>query len=224
MELTKQTLTILKNFATINSGLCFEAGKTVKTITELTSTILAKATLDTTIDTEFCLGDLPKFLNVVSLVDAPKLDITNKRVIINSGKVRIRHVCADKDLIRCPPEKDITFPPVFVKFMLTNDMLKDLMKAASVLKMSEIAIIGDGEILNIRSINLDGKSQDYYNLEIGETNKTCSIIMSVENLKLIPGDYSVSFGHKNGQGLSRFKGIDFPVEYFIAVNVKSTYE
>ena len=223
MELTKQTLTILKNFSTINSGIQFEPGKTIKTITEL-PTILAKATLDTTIDVGFCLADLPKFLSVLSLVDNPVLDITDKRVIVTSGKVKIRHVCSSKDMIVCPPEKDITFPPVDVKFMLTNDMLKDLMKAAGVLKMTEIAIIGDGKTLNLRSFDMSGKSQDFYNLEIGETTKTCSIIMSVENLKLIPSDYMVSFGHKNNQGLSRFKGIDIPVEYFIAVNVKSTYE
>ncbi len=223
MELTKRTLLILKNFSTINEGIVFKPGNRLKTITPL-PTILATAELDTEIETEFCIADLPRFLSVVSLVEDPHLDITKERIIIKSGNVEMRYVCADPEMIVKPPEDDITFPPVTIKFTLTNDVLRNLLKAAAVLKLSEIAIVGDGEKLFLKSIDVDNKVQDYYSLEIGDTKKKFKIVISIDNLKFITADYAVSIGHEDKQGIARFKGIDIPVEYFVAVSAKSKYE
>ncbi len=225
MELTKRTLLILKNFSTINEGIVFKPGNRLKTITPL-PTILATAELDTEIETEFCIADLPRFLSVVSLVEDPHLDITKERIIIKSGNVEMRYVCADPEMIAGQEhlKDDITFPPVDIKFTLTNDVLRNLLKASAVLKLTEIAVVGDGEKLFLKSIDTDNKVQDYYSLEIGDTKKKFKIVISIDNLKFIPADYMVSIGHEEKQGISRFKGIDIPVEYFVAVSAKSKYE
>ena len=47
------------------------------------------------------------------------------------------------------------------------------------------------------------------------------MIMKVENLKLLPGDYDVVISSKN---LAQFTSHSRPVTYFIAVEPDSTYQ
>ncbi len=223
MEITKQTLAILKNFSTINTGICFTPGSTLRTITPL-PTILAKAELDTVVEEEFCIGDLPGFLRTLSLVKTPRLDITSERVIIRDMGVEIRHVCDKKSLITLPPDTFPDLPPTLVKFVLTQDMLKSIINANSVMGMKHIAIIGDGKKLIIKSIDLDGKTDNYYSVDVSDTKKTCSVILATDNLKILPGDYMVTIANKGKHGISKFQGIDVTLEYFIAVSTKSRYE
>ena len=57
MELSDRTLNVLKNFANINSNIVFREGNVLKTIS-VAKNILAKVTLDETIDAEFGIYDL----------------------------------------------------------------------------------------------------------------------------------------------------------------------
>jgi len=70
MELSDRTLSVLKNFANINSNIVFREGNDLKTIS-VAKNILAKATLDEAVPQEFGIYDLNEFLNVLSLVENP---------------------------------------------------------------------------------------------------------------------------------------------------------
>jgi hypothetical protein len=72
MELSDRTLSVLKNFANINSNIVFREGNELKTIS-VAKNILAKVTLDDDIPSTFGIYDLNEFLSVLGLVEKPAL-------------------------------------------------------------------------------------------------------------------------------------------------------
>lgn len=78
MNLSNDTLNVLKNFATINPNLVFKPGQKLKTISE-SKTILATAEIVEDFPKEFGVYDLNEFLSVLSLIDNPTLEFEDKQ-------------------------------------------------------------------------------------------------------------------------------------------------
>ena len=73
MKLSNETVNVLKNFSTINQGLEFKQGKTIKTVSS-SKALMAEATLTDDFPETFCIYDLNQFLSVNSLFkDKPEL-------------------------------------------------------------------------------------------------------------------------------------------------------
>ena len=66
MKLSNETLSVLKNFASINQGILFKPGKTIRTISTHKN-ILAEAVVSEEIPKEFGVYDLNNFFSVLSL-------------------------------------------------------------------------------------------------------------------------------------------------------------
>jgi hypothetical protein len=84
VNLSKNTFSILKNFATLNSNLLVKPGNVIKTITP-SKNGMAVASVEETFDTEFGIWDLNKFLGVVSLFNNPNFTFGEKSVKIKNG-------------------------------------------------------------------------------------------------------------------------------------------
>lgn len=218
MKLDQRTLQVLKNFSSINPSILFRPGNVIRTITP-TKTIFAKATLEQDFPSSFAIYDLSKFLSVLSLFDEPDLEIGEKSVVIRSGRKKVNYVFADPNTIVTPKEgKDVTLPPSIVSFELTNENLADATKALGILRHPEIAIVGDGESITLKTVNSKDPTADDYSIEVGETDKTFSAIFKAENFRLLPETYQVDI---TNQGISRFQSKD--VEYYIAVEANSQF-
>ena len=61
MKISNETLSILKNFASINTNIIFKPGTTIATIAN-TSNIFAKATIKEDIPNQFAIYDLNSLL------------------------------------------------------------------------------------------------------------------------------------------------------------------
>ena len=72
MKLSESTINVLKNFATINSGMQFKQGSTVRTISKQQN-VLGKATVSETFDSDFVIYDLNRFLSLVGSLDNPEI-------------------------------------------------------------------------------------------------------------------------------------------------------
>ena len=90
MKLSTDTVNVLKNFASINSGIEFKKGKTLTTISS-NKTVLAKATLQDQIEDDFCIYDLNQFLSVYSINDGTELEFDDQNIIFKSGKSKIKY-------------------------------------------------------------------------------------------------------------------------------------
>ena len=118
MKLSNNTLSLLKNFSSINQSILFKKGNTLRTISVMKN-ILAEATISEEFMRDFGIYDLNQFLNGLSLHSSPELDFGNDGyVMIREGKSRSKYFFADPNVIVTPPEKEITLPSEDVTFEL----------------------------------------------------------------------------------------------------------
>ena len=75
MKLSEKTLTLLKNFSNINQSILFKQGSSLRTISVMKN-ILAEATIDEDLPTDFGIYDLGQFLNGLALHNRPDLSVT----------------------------------------------------------------------------------------------------------------------------------------------------
>ena len=71
MKLSDSTLSLLKNFSTINQSILFKQGTKLRTISVMKN-ILAEATVSEELPKDFGIYDLGQFLNGLSLHNSPR--------------------------------------------------------------------------------------------------------------------------------------------------------
>lgn len=217
MKIDTDTLNVFKNFAKINPSIVVQEGNVLKTISP-TKTIMAKAKVKTDFGKRFAIYNLDRFISIVSTFTDPEFKFGDKSVDISDNNRKTHYVYADENTVTKAPDREINLPSVDVTFKLTNTDLKDVEKAAGILALPEIAVVGDGNNLLLQAVDTKNPTGDVYSIQIGTTDKTFKAIFKAENIKIIPGDYEVSISSK---GISRFVHED--VEYFIAVESNSTF-
>jgi hypothetical protein len=217
MKLSARTLTVLKNFATINPSIQFNEGNVLRTISP-NKTILAKATLADTVESTFAIYDLSRFLGVVSLFDEPVFELKEKLAVIKSQGRKVSYTYADPSNLVLPPNKEITLPSVDVSFKLTADQYSEIMKALGVMSFPDLVVAGEEGSIVLRATDTKNPSSDKYDIEVGQTDKTFSAVFRTENLKMLSGNYDINISSK---GISHFKSDD--VEYWVSIESSSTF-
>ena len=87
--------------------------------------------------------------------------------------------------------RKIFFQPIDVEFHLKEDDFTDIKKAISILRLPEIAVIGDGSTIALEVLDSKNPTGDVYAVELGETEEKFNFIFREENIKINPGDYKV---------------------------------
>ena len=124
VTLSKTTIEVLKNFATINSSIVFRQGSTVRTISNAEN-ILAKYTGEEIFPTDFAIYDLSQFLMGISLFNDPQLEFTSKDYVnIKGGRQSAKYYFSDPEItLKSAPEKNVKFPGSDIQFTLTGEEL-----------------------------------------------------------------------------------------------------
>ena len=220
MKLSKSTLDILKNFKEINQSILFKQGNSLKTISVMKN-ILAQATIEEELPRDFGIYDLSQFLNGIDLHQSPELDFSNdNHVVIKEGRMRSKYFFADANCIITPPEKPILLPSEDVSFDLSTDQLDKLLKAAGIYQLPDLAVIGGDGVVKILVRDKKNDTSNDFAITVGETDATFSFNFKVENIKILPGTYSVVCSQKN---LSRFTNKNQDLVYIIALEPDSTF-
>ena len=221
MKLSDKTLTLLKNFSSINQSILFKQGSSLKTISVMKN-ILAEATIEEDLPTDFGIYDLNQFLNGLGLHQNPDLDFENQgHVVIREGKSRTKYFFADPQVIVTPPEKEITLPTEDVSFELSTSHLDKLLKAAAIYQLTDLAVVGGDGVVKIVVRDKKNDTSNDFSIVVGETESTFSFNFKVENIKILPGTYDVVVSRNL---LSRFTCRDYDLKYFIALEPDSTFE
>ena len=220
MKLSDKTLSVLKNFSTINQSILFKQGTKLRTISVMKN-ILAEATITEEIPTDFGIYDLSQFLNGLSLHQSPELDFTNEgHVVIKEGRMRSKYFFADPNVIITPPDKAIDLPSEDVSFELRTEQLDKLLKAAAVYQLPDLAVVGGEGVVKIVVRDKKNDTSNDFSIVVGETDKEFSFNFKVENIKILPGTYDVIVSQKL---LSRFVSKNHDLTYFIALEPDSTF-
>ena len=220
MKLSDKTLTLLKNFSSINQSILFKQGSSLRTISVMKN-ILAEATIEEDLPTDFGIYDLNQFLNGLGLHHSPELDFENNgHVLIREGKSRTKYFFADPNVIVTPPDKEITLPSEDVSFELSTSQLDKLLKAAAIYQLPDLAVVGGDGVVKIVVRDKKNDTSNDFSIVVGETESVFSFNFKVENIKIVPGTYDVVVSQKL---LSRFTCRDYDLKYFIALEPDSTF-
>ena len=220
MNLSDNTLTILKNFAGINNSILVKKGTQLRTIS-VAKNILAEARIDEEFSRDFAIYDLNQFLNGLGLHQDPELDFTeNSYLTIREGKRRVKYFFADPAVIISPPEKEITLPSEDVHFQLDSTSLEKLLKAAAVYQLPDFSVIGEAGVVKLVVRDKKNDTSNEFAVVVGETDKEFIFNFKVENIKIIPGAYDVVVSSKL---LSKFTNTNFDLKYYIALEPDSTF-
>ena len=221
MKLSETTLTILKNFSSINQSILVKEGSKLRTISVMKN-ILAEAEINEEFPKDFAIYDLNQFLNGLGLHQDPDLDFENdSHVIIREGKRRVKYFFADPEVIVSPPEKEISLPSQDVCFQLEHSQMEKLIKASAVYQLPDLSVIGENGVIKLVVRDKKNDTSNEYSIIVGETNKTFTFNFKVENIKIIPGAYDVIVSSKL---LSQFKNNKYNLCYYIALEPDSSFE
>jgi hypothetical protein len=221
MNLSTDTLSILKNFSEINNNILFKPGSKLNTISAMKN-ILAEATITEKFDTEFGIYDLNEFLRAVELFDKPAVKINGANYAVISdekSKQIIKYFFADKSVL-VSPQKGINMPDKTVAFTLKKEDFVRIQKAATTLNLPDIAIKGNGKTISFVATDKKNKSSNDYSLNVGETDKTFTAYFKADNFKIISDDYDVAISK---QKISNFINRSKPVQYWIALEPDSEF-
>lgn len=219
MNLSKETLAVIRNFSAINGSLMIKEGNTLSTISE-GKNVMAQATIQESFPIDFGIYDLGEFLGVVSVFNNADLEFTDKFVSISDGgKSKIKYFAAGEGIIKSAPST-IKFPSADVNFTLTSEQIDTIRKTSSVLKASDVSIVGDGATLKVIVSDKKNATSNAYTVDLGDTDQTFKANLKIDNLKMLPGDYTVEISSKK---ISRFKKTTGELTYFIAVESDSEF-
>lgn len=220
MFLSTDTISILKNLSTINQSLVIKSGRSLRSMSAMKN-ILVEADITETFDRDVAIYDLNQFLNCLSLIPGAELILEENSVRITDGTNSIDYRYSDPSVITSPPDKELKLPSEDVCVVLTEDHLETVKKAAAVLQIPDVSLIGNGEEIRLTVRDKKNSGSNSYNIVVGETESVFQFNLKVENLKLIPGDYDVIISAKN---LAKFIHHGRPVTYFIAIEPDSSFE
>ena len=226
MKLSKDTLSVLKNFASINDGIMFRKGSVLRTC-DAQKQVLAETTITETIDEDFGIYDLNKFLAVLGLhQDNSQLNIdtSTKSAVINdnTGRSKITYRICDATMIKNASDKSVKMPDPEVTFTLKQEDLEFILRSSSILGTPHISVTSDGSKIFVSALDDKNTSAHSNELDVGAGNgKKYKMLFKTENMKMIPGSYEVSISFK---GIAHFKNTTKPLQYWVATELGSTNE
>ena len=220
MKLSDNTLTVLKNFASINNSILVKKGTHLRTIS-VAKNILAEADIAEEFPRDVAVYDLNQFLNGMSLHQDPDLDFKEDSYLtIREGRRKVKYFYADPAVIISPPDKEITLPTEDVHFQLESTSLEKLLKAAAIYQLPDLSLIGQNNEIRLVVRDKKNDTSNEYSIIVGETDKEFVFNFKVENIKIIPGAYDVVVSSKL---LSKFTNSNYNLKYYIALEPDSTF-
>jgi hypothetical protein len=218
MKLSKQTLEILRNFSTVNQNILISEGSVLTTRT-VAKNIFVEATVPDTFTQEMGLYNLPEFLGITSLFSDPEFELSEHSVTIRQDKNKVQYVFASKEVLDYP-DKPIKMPATDATFELSEENLKSLLKAGSVLSATDLLIQGQDGLINCTVLDPKNPSSNTFSVEVGTTDRAFSAYIKLENLKMISGMYEVNLSSKK---IAQFKSKTLDYNFYIANEKTSTW-
>jgi len=221
MNISENTIQILKNYGTINPNFIARKGNVITTISEAKN-ILSSCSVEEEFDQDLGIYDLNEFLNVLSLVDQPKLSMEEKWVTISdqTGRSKIKYFFTDPEMLTSPTEKMIdnarNMDTFDVSFTLDSDTLNRIKRAATALGHTSMKVEANdtgGVVLMV--FDAENPTSNTFAIDVpGQGQGQGQYVINISNLKIVSGDYDVKISNKN---ISNFIHKEKPIQYWIAL-------
>lgn len=222
MKLSKNTFDVLKNYSQINQSIWVNEGDQKLQTISVDKSIVSYAAVEETFPTDFGIYNLNEFLASASLFEDPDFEFQDKQVVITDdtgSKLTFRYVA--KEIVISPPAV-VKYPETDVSFTLTDAVIQRIMKAAGVISAPSLVIETMDNKIVLRVTDDKVSSSHAFSMEICEYDGDAdfSLILSIDNLRLMGYDYDVELSKKR---ISKWSNESAGIEYYVALGLDSTY-
>lgn len=216
MKFSNETLTLLKNFASINTNIIFKQGDVVSTISNLKN-IFAKATIKEAIPNEFAIYDLNSLLAMLTLMENQDVEFSDKSLVVTSDKGRFEYFYSNPEIVTGAPSGEIEHVAVY-RFNLKAEDIQMLMKAATITGAPTVSVTCKNQTVEISISDRKNDTASNFKKVLGTSFENFDVFIAVENLKVIPDAYEVSVAKtQNGKAkFLHFKHESRQLQYWIA--------
>lgn len=222
MELSENTLQVLRNFASIHSNIVIQEGNVLRTVSEA-KTVLARSEVDVEFPASFGVYDLGEFLSVLNLVDSPRIAFEEKFLTISdgSGRSSVKYFYSDPNILTSS-NKDVSMPDPDVSFRLDRETMNRIKRAAAVFGHTEVAVTKEGGAIVLTVLNNEDPTSNTLKMVVDGSSdaEDFKMIFNINNLKMIDGDYDVYLSSKL---ISHFVNTESNVEYWVALQKTSKF-
>lgn len=216
MQISNETIQILKNFASINQNLMIRKGKTISTIST-GKNIFAKTEIAEEFPREAAIYDLNSLLSLLTLMENQDIEFGENSLTISKGSGKFEYFYASPTVIVAAPEKSIELDTHY-QFKLTAEEVNTIMKAAAITSAPLIYVVAKNGKVTLNVGDIKNSTANSYRKEIGETDLEFQCYMGVDNFKIAPDAYTVTISKKKA---FLFKHETKPIEYLIAMEPTS---
>jgi hypothetical protein len=136
-----------------------------------------------------------------------EVNFDESHLTVNGGKTQIKYFYSDPSILTTPPET-FNAPECDVSFDITQTCLSNVLKASSVMQLPDV-VFTNGKIT---ATDLKNATSNNYAEELATTDEF-EFRFKADNLKVIPGDYTVSAS--TSAGVSNWNGKE--ASYWIAM-------
>ena len=106
-------------------------------------------------------------------------------------------------------------------FTLTEDMLKRVLRAASILTLDNVTVFSEDGGLYFGVSDPKQKNSESFSIRISDYDgPEVSIVVSIQMLDFLPGDYEVTVSHQGNISL-QFRNTAADVRYWLAAETDS---
>lgn len=218
MQISKSTLEVLKNFASINTNILVREGSDLRTISA-GKNIFAVAEVEETFPLEFGIYDLNSLLGLLTMAgEEDGVEFGEKSIKIKKGDGVFEYFYADPSILTVAPTKSIEVDKVF-QFKLAKEDVELINKAAAVVSAPTISILTrkGNVILSLGDPETPG-SNNFRRL-IGKSKTEFDCRLAIENFRVIAADYTVTLSAKK---VMHLKNDERKLQYWLALDPKSS--
>jgi len=216
MQISKETIEVLKNFASINSNILIRKGKNLATISTAKN-IFAKANVAEDFPIEVPIYDLNSLLALLTLMENQNVEFGDKSLTISKDGGKFEYFYSNAGVIVAAPDKSIELDNHF-QFKLTAEDVQMIIKAAAITSAPTISVTCKHQQVVLTIGDKKNDTANTYKKTIGPGLEDFECHMAVENFKIIPDAYTVTISKKK---FMHFKHETKSVEYFIAMEPDS---
>lgn len=211
----------MKNVAAINKSVHILPGNVIRTMGP-EKEIMLKAEIAESFDKPIRIYELSRLLGVIEMFDEAEIELEDDFLIVKNtkGQGQVKYLYASVDASPKALTKDFPMTDKAVEFTLTQKDLANILRAANILKVSDISIVGNGSTMSLVAHDKAVKSTDAYSIDLGPASGKFSLDLKVEKLKLIPTDYDVVISEKK---IAHFSNAANKVDYWIGLEFSSTF-
>lgn len=216
MKISKPTLEVLKNYASINTNILVREGNTLATIST-GKNIFSRATVSESFDREFAIYDLNSLLALLTLMEDTDVEFGEESITISKDRSQFEYFYADPSIVVAAPDKTIEVDNHY-SFNLSASDAQMVMKAAAITSAPMLSIVAKGGKVTLSVGDPSTPRSNQFRNVIGESDKEFDCRLAIENFKIIPGNYVVTLSQKKFMFLSNE---DTDIKYWLALEPSS---